>query len=79
MQDSSHTTQPNVTMPLAGLRRRERSLTTLYVRIFQTAMEWQRRASERAHLRELETCFLDDVGITPEQRDREVEKPFWKR
>lgn len=42
-------------------------------------MEWQRRASERAHLRDLETRFLDDVGMSSDDQDSEVRKPFWQR
>ena len=42
-------------------------------------MEWQSRASERAHLRDLEARFLNDVGMTSGDRDREVRKPFWQR
>ena len=41
--------------------------------------EWQRRASERAHLRDLEAHLLDDAGLSPQARDREARKPFWRR
>lgn len=42
-------------------------------------LAWQRRASQRAHLRDLDPHFLEDVGMSPTDRDREAQKPFWKR
>ncbi len=44
-----------------------------------TAVVWGQRARDRAHLRDLEDRFLDDIAMTREQRDREVRKPFWVR
>lgn len=40
---------------------------------------WQQRISERVHLRDLEACYLEDAGLSPEARAREVGKPFWRR
>lgn len=42
-------------------------------------MEWQRRAAERSHLRDLETHHLVDAGLSEADREREVKKPFWRR
>lgn len=55
------------------------SLKTALLAIASTTMLWQRRARSRIHLRDLEAHLLDDIGISPERRDREVHKPFWVR
>jgi len=62
----------------AGLRS-SGSLKTALLAIASTAMLWQQRARSRAHLRELEAHLLDDIGMSPVQRDREAHKPFWVR
>ena len=41
-------------------------------------LHWQERAFERSQLRELELHYLDDMGMTPQERDAEAGKPFWK-
>jgi uncharacterized protein YjiS (DUF1127 family) len=40
-------------------------------------VEWQKRYESRRHLAELNTRLLADVGLTPADVRREVEKPFW--
>ena len=52
---------------------------TALLAIASTAMLWWQRARSRTHLRDLEAHLLDDIGMSPEQRDREVHKPFWVR
>ncbi len=42
-----------------------------------TIAMWHRRASTRAILQHLEHHRLDDIGLSCEQRDVEVRKPFW--
>lgn len=42
-------------------------------------VEWQRRTVERDHLKNLDVRLLDDVGLSAEDRDRETDKPFWRR
>ena len=39
---------------------------------------WSARASQRRRLRELDPTGLADLGITPEQAQREAEKPMWR-
>lgn len=53
------------------------AFSAVLLSIVSTATMWQQRAHDRAHLRDLEPHHLADVGIAPEQRDREVRKPFW--
>jgi len=47
--------------------------------VVSAAMMWRQRAHDRAHLRDLEPHHLDDIGMSPERRAREVRKPFWVR
>jgi len=42
-----------------------------------TLAMWHRRSHTRAILRHLEPHRLDDIGLSLEQRDVEVRKPFW--
>jgi uncharacterized protein YjiS (DUF1127 family) len=42
-------------------------------------VEWQRRASERMHLREIDDRLLQDMGITDPQAEAESRKPFWRK
>ena len=39
---------------------------------------WLQRSRTRWALRQIEPSLLDDIGITPRERDSEVRKPFWK-
>ena len=39
---------------------------------------WLQRSRTRWALRQIEPCLLDDIGITPRERDCEVRKPFWE-
>jgi uncharacterized protein YjiS (DUF1127 family) len=39
---------------------------------------WQQRSVYRAHLAELDTRLLTDIGLTPDDAARESAKPFWR-
>ena len=39
---------------------------------------WNMRLDDRAFLADLHDYQLGDIGMTRDQRDREVRKPFWK-
>ncbi|MFZ5781405.1 MAG: DUF1127 domain-containing protein [Pseudomonadota bacterium] len=39
---------------------------------------WRRRRRTRRHLARLDARLLDDVGIDPKDRDREIAKWFWQ-
>ena len=55
------------------------ALCDILSRIPSLLMQWQRRSSERTHLRDLDAYLLDDVGMSRTDRDREARKPFWRR
>jgi uncharacterized protein YjiS (DUF1127 family) len=46
--------------------------------IFRTIYKWYERGRQREALAYLDRHQLDDVGITPEERDEEIAKPFWR-
>jgi uncharacterized protein YjiS (DUF1127 family) len=39
---------------------------------------WKMRFDDRAHLADLQQFQLNEMGMTLDQRDREVNKPFWE-
>lgn len=39
--------------------------------------DWQHRASQRTHLRDLDDRLLKDMGLTRTDVFREASKPFW--
>jgi len=41
-------------------------------------MLWRRRHHTRRHLARLDGRLLEDVGIDPKDRDREIAKRFWQ-
>jgi uncharacterized protein YjiS (DUF1127 family) len=47
-------------------------------RDFNTVHNWHHRSRSRISLAHLSPRLLDDVGITDEQRQREINKPFWE-
>ncbi|MDT8287905.1 MAG: DUF1127 domain-containing protein [Elusimicrobiales bacterium] len=40
-------------------------------------VEWQKRDEMRRHLARMDARLRADVGLTPSDIRREVEKPFW--
>jgi len=52
-------------------------LSTAAARVWQTLLTWQRRASERTHLAEMDDRAYKDMGITRADAWRETRKPFW--
>ena len=53
------------------------ALWTLPERIADALYEWQRRASERHHLRQLNDHMLKDIGLSRADVEGEAGKPFW--
>lgn len=47
--------------------------------LLSETLVWHQRSQGRAQLRSLEQHRLDDIGLSPDARDREVRKPFWRR
>ncbi len=46
-------------------------------KVWQTLLTWQRRASERTRLAEMDDRAYKDMGITRADAWRETRKPFW--
>jgi uncharacterized protein YjiS (DUF1127 family) len=40
--------------------------------------QWRRRSRERAALARLDLRALRDIGLTPADAAREINKPFWR-
>ncbi len=53
------------------------ALWTLPEKIFEVLYEWQRRASERHHLRRLDDHLIKDLGLSRADVEGEAGKPFW--
>ena len=52
-------------------------LSTAAAKVWQTLLTWQRRASERTHLAEMDDRAYKDMGFTRADAWRECNKPFW--
>lgn len=46
---------------------------------WRVLVRWIDRADQRKDLAELEPDRLDDLGIDPDARRRECQKPFWRQ
>ncbi|QDG76926.1 DUF1127 domain-containing protein [Labrenzia sp. PHM005] len=44
----------------------------------QKVLGWMLTARSRGHLAELTDAQLKDIGLTPAEVRKEVEKPFWQ-
>ena len=47
-------------------------------RLYSYLAEWYRRSNSRAELARFSPRMLRDIGITPDDRERECGKPFWR-
>lgn len=54
------------------------SASALPLRLFSTALQWQRRVISRRQLARLDARLLADAGISEAQRHAELNKPFWR-
>jgi len=63
-----------------NLRRRavRRPLRKALNRLVATLREWRQRSRERAQLAMLDDRMLRDIGVTPGDVWREINKPFWR-
>ena len=46
--------------------------------LYSYLAEWYRRSRSRAELARFPPRMLRDIGITPDDRERECGKPFWR-
>ena len=53
------------------------SIRQVATRIFDTLMNWQQRAHERAALASLDNRMLSDIGLSRADAWQEANKPFW--
>lgn len=77
--DTMPTSLPN--LENAGwrlLRRFYPALADAAISQFAAMCEWQRRSEMRHRMQRLDDHMLDDIGLTREQVEAEVRKPFWK-
>ena len=51
--------------------------TSVLGRLIATLGTWQERASDRAHLRDLDARLLEDMGLSARDAKRESTKHFW--
>ena len=61
-------------LPTFSPLRRRRDMAAWLAR----ALEWDRRARDRARLARMLPCHLDDMGLTAELVAAECTKPFWR-
>ena len=54
------------------------SLSTRLHGLFGLVLLWHRRWKQRQDLAGLDAHLLRDIGVTPRQALREVDKPFWQ-
>ena len=47
-------------------------------RLYSSLAEWYRRRRSRDELARFSPRMLQDIGITPADRERECIKPFWR-
>jgi uncharacterized protein YjiS (DUF1127 family) len=52
--------------------------TSRWARFAERLAEWRRRSRERAALARLDMRDLRDIGLTPADAAREINKPFWR-
>ena len=52
--------------------------TGSFARAIDTIARWRRRARERTQLQQLDDRTLADIGLTRQQVNFEVAKPFWR-
>jgi uncharacterized protein YjiS (DUF1127 family) len=52
---------------------------TLLAAPLETLRLWAQRRQQRRALATLDGHLLTDIGLSPEQADREAAKPFWRR
>ena len=65
------------TTTVAAAKALGSALWTLPERIAEVLYQWQKRASDRHHLRRLDDRMLKDLGLSRADVEGEVGKPFW--
>lgn len=68
----------NQSQPVGSVCGHENSFMRPLVKLNSIMNVWIKRQQQRKQLAQLEQHLLKDVGLTDEQVQREVSKPFWK-
>ncbi|MQX35519.1 DUF1127 domain-containing protein [Roseospira navarrensis] len=66
-----------VTLPLPGRFNPVAAVRRVTADLWTLVTTWQRRAEDRRRLQSLPAHLRRDLGLTAEQIDDEVRKPFW--
>lgn len=53
-------------------------LATVFLYAAVVVTQWAKLYRSRQHLRDLDAHLLKDIGISPEDADREARRPFWQ-
>ncbi|QYK40008.1 MAG: DUF1127 domain-containing protein [Paracoccaceae bacterium] len=53
-------------------------LAAVLFRVAQVVAGWEERRATRRALSQLDPHMLRDIGLTPEARTAEADKPFWQ-
>ena len=64
--------------PRSELRSPSPEVTELFQGAAALVRCWVRRVRERAELARLDHRMLRDIGVTPNEAERECNKPFWR-
>jgi len=74
------TTQTLNTNMLSALNKQANLpvVATLFLYAAVVATQWAQLYRSRQHLRDLDDHMLRDIGISPEDAEREARRPFWQ-
>ncbi|WP_366556101.1 DUF1127 domain-containing protein [Aquibaculum sediminis] len=77
---SRHTSRPMPTLAhkASGNSLHLPSPLEALLRLYRLTGIWTRRSQDRLHLKELDDHLLQDLGLSREQVEREISKPFWR-
>ncbi|MBT4889315.1 MAG: DUF1127 domain-containing protein [Rhodospirillales bacterium] len=53
-------------------------MASLPTYLVETLVTWQRRSMERTQLKNMSEHLLRDMGISREQAQKEINRPFWR-
>ncbi len=54
------------------------AIKTLEITPFKVVFTWMQRIHSREQLKSLNDHVLTDIGLTRQEVEREIRKPFWK-
>jgi uncharacterized protein YjiS (DUF1127 family) len=63
-------------VPRRAVRRSPRAVLTSILAMLQ---KWRRRSRQRTELARLDERMLREIGVTPGDVWREINKPFWRQ